>query len=308
MVAELTLAENISESVDLFLHYMANQRRVAPNTVAAYHNDLRQFADYLRAQNGYPNLTADEPTLRQLDAASVAGFVLCLREKGYAQATIARKIAAVKSFFQYAAESGLVSTNPASALDSPRVRRAAPHAVSADEVTALIEDGCAGDMPDDLRNRAMLTLLYHSGMRVSEVVALDLQDVDLERGFIRCRGRGNRVRAIPLAEPALVALRCYLGDGRPFLLRGEGDETEALFLNHRGTRLTRQGFWLIMKDRARQAGVSTPMTPHTLRHSFAMHHLGNGTALRDLKELLGHVNISTTQIYTLADRAAAARI
>ena len=308
MVVESTLAEKVNEGVDLFLHYMANQRRVAPNTVAAYHNDLRQFADYLRGQSGLAAVNSDEPILRRLDAASVAGFVLYLREKGYAQATIARKIAAVKSFFQYAADSGFISTNPATALDSPRVRRTAPHAVSADEVTALIEDGCAGDMPDDLRNRAMLTLLYHSGMRVSEVVALDLQDVDLDRVAIRCRGRGNRVRAIPLAEPALQALRCYLGDGRPFLLRGEGEETDALFLNHRGTRLTRQGFWLIMKDRARQAGVSTPMTPHTLRHSFALHHLGNGTALRDLKELLGHVNISTTQIYTLTESAATARM
>jgi integrase/recombinase XerD len=308
MVAELTITEKVSEGVDLFLHYMANQRRVAPNTVAAYHNDLRQFVEYLQGQLGVTPGDFSEPMLHQLDSASVAGFVLYLREKGYAQATIARKIAAVKSFFQYASESGLVSSNPASALDSPRVRRAAPHAVSADEVTALIEDGCAGDMPDDLRNRAMLTLLYHSGMRVSEVVALDLQDVDLDRGFVRCRGRGNRVRAIPLAEPALISLKCYLSDGRPFLLRGEGDETEALFLNHRGTRLTRQGFWLIMKDRARQAGVSSPMTPHTLRHSFALHHLGNGTALRDLKELLGHVNISTTQIYTLSERTARVRI
>jgi integrase/recombinase XerD len=158
-------------------------------------------------------------------------------------------------------------------------------------------------MPDDLRNRAMLTLLYHSGMRVSEVVALDIADADLQRTLVRCRGRGGRVRTIPLADPARLALEMYLKDGRPFLARNEDTDAGPLFLNHRGTRLTRQGFWLIMKDRAREAGIETAITPHTLRHSFALHHLGNGTALRDLKELLGHVNISTTQIYTLAEPA-----
>jgi integrase/recombinase XerD len=300
MLADLTMVDKLADSINVFLHYMANQRRVAPNTVAAYHNDLRQFREYVAS---CPELEVNESGFPQMDAAAVAGFVLYLREKGYAQATVARKIAAVKSFFQYAAEVGLVTDNPASTLDSPRVRRVAPRAVSPAEVNALIDDGCAGDMPDDLRNRAMLTLLYHSGMRVSEVVALDVADIDVNRATIRCRGRNNRVRMIPLAVPALEALRAYLTDGRPYLTRGEGEEDEGLFLNHRGTRLTRQGFWLIMKDRARQAGVVTPMTPHTLRHSFALHHLGNGTGLRELKELLGHVNISTTQIYTLSEQS-----
>jgi len=300
MLADLTTADKLSDTVNIFLHYMANERRVAPNTVAAYHNDLRQFREYVAS---CPELDVNEAGFPQMDAAAVAGFVLYLREKGYAQATVARKIAAVKSFFQYAAEVGLVAENPASTLDSPRVRRAAPRAVSPEEVQALIDSGCAGDMPDNLRNRAMLTLLYHSGMRVSEVVALDVSDIEITKATVRCRGRANRVRVIPLAVPALEALREYLDDGRPYLTRGEGDEDQALFLNHRGTRLTRQGFWLIMKDRARQAGVATPMTPHTLRHSFALHHLGNGTGLRELKELLGHVNISTTQIYTLSEQA-----
>src|SRR5205085_1096204 len=240
--------------------HMANHRRVAPNTVAAYHNDLRQFADH-GGSVGAGMSPDGESGSEELDAKAVAGFVLYLREKGYAQATVARKIAAVKSFFQYAAEVGLVAENPASTLDSPRVRRAAPRAVSPEEVQALIDAGCAGDMPDDLRNRAMLTLLYHSGMRVSEVVALDVCDIDTAKATVRCRGRANRVRVIPLSAPALDSLREYLDDGRPYLTRGEGDEDEGLFLNHRGTRLTRQGFWLIMKDRARQAGVATPMTP-----------------------------------------------
>jgi integrase/recombinase XerD len=303
MSAGISLDKGLSDLIDQFLHHLANQRRVAPNTVAAYHNDLRQFAEYV-GTSGSEVLEGVAPDGEQLTAPAVAGFVLYLREKGYAQATVARKIAAVKSFFHYAAEAGLVKENPAAALDSPRVHRAVPRAVSPSDVQALLESGCAGQMPDDMRNRAMLTLLYHSGMRVSEVVALDIADVDLKRATVRCRGRAGRVRAIPLVEAARVALEGYLADGRPFLTRGSDEsDSGALFLNHRGTRLTRQGFWLIMKDRARDAGIATPITPHTLRHSFALHHLDSGTALRDLKELLGHVNISTTQIYTLADPA-----
>jgi integrase/recombinase XerD len=298
------LEDGLADKIDLFLRYIANERRVAPNTVAAYHNDLQQFRDYLQSSAGAISYAAATGTgeLGGLDAGAVAGFVLHLREKGYAQATVARKIAAVKSFFRYAAEAGFVPSNPAAALDSPRVHRAVPQAVSPSEVQALLETGCAGDMPDDLRNRAMLTLLYHSGMRVSELVALDLADVDLGGGVVLCRGRASRVRSIPLPEPALLALTDYLKAGRPALLRLNGQDEAALFLNHRGSRLTRQGFWLIMKDRAREAGIKVPMTPHTLRHSFAVHHLGSGVALRELKELLGHVNISTTQIYTLASR------
>jgi integrase/recombinase XerD len=307
------LPDELSDQIERFLHYLAEQRRVAPNTVAAYGNDLRQFAQYFESTDdqlrapGVPvdgSLATDDDDRAGLSSGAVAGFVLHLREKGYAQATVARKVAAVKSFFHYASENGIIAHNPAAAVDSPRVHRAAPQAVDPSDVQLLLETGCAGDMPDDLRDRAMLTLLYHSGMRVSELVALNEQDVDFEAAVVSCRGRGGRVRSIPLAEHASAVLQEYLENGRPFLGRTNGAATmAALFLNHRGTRLTRQGFWLIMRERARVAGVMAPMTPHALRHSFALHHLGSGTPLRDLKELLGHVNISTTQIYTLAERA-----
>jgi len=293
------IAHELSETVDHFLRHMANQRRAAPNTVSAYHNDLTQFHDYLAssAPSGSRNRIVG---LEDVDAGAVAGFVLYLRTRGYSQATIARKVAAVKSFFRYASEAGLVVTNPALALDSPQVHRAAPQAAQPADVEALLEAAGSRETPDDFRNRAMITLLYHSGMRVGEVVALDVGDLDLEQGSVRCRGRAGRVRSIPIALQACECLRTYLSDGRPYLARGEGEESDALFLNHRGTRLTRQGFWLIMKDRARQAGIGTQITPHSLRHSFALHHLGSGTALRTLKDLLGHVNISTTQIYAHA--------
>ncbi|MBM2810557.1 MAG: phage integrase family protein [Chloroflexi bacterium] len=296
----------LTEDIDKFLHHMANQRRVAANTVSAYHNDLRQFEEYLVSEhsNGSFQSVAEPVTIDGLDSGAVAGFVLHLREKGYAQATVARKVAAVKSFFGYASDVGLVLSNPTLSLDSPRVRRAIPQAVSESDVRALLASASEMESPDDRRNRAMLTLLYHTGMRVSELVALDLKDVDTLDRIVLCRGRGGRVRSIPMGEPAVSAIQSYLGEGRPFLARGVADNADALFLNHRGTRLTRQGFWLIMKDCARQAGITAAITPHTLRHSFALHRLGTGTTLRDLKELLGHVNISTTQIYALADRGA----
>jgi len=300
------VADGLSEHIDQFLFHLSDQRRVASNTIAAYGNDLRQFSQYLRLTNVVGVSSVAEGSL--LDPGTVAGFVLHLREKGYAQATVARKVAAVKSFCHYAAEIGLISHNPAAAVDSPRVHRAAPQAVDPEHVSALLDVGCAGDMPDDFRDRAMLTLLYHSGMRVSELVALDEPDVDFDASIVSCRGRAGRVRAIPLADSARIVLQDYRLNGRPYLARAEAAGPSALFLNHRGTRLTRQGFWLIMRERARIAGLNVPITPHALRHSFALHHLGNGTPLRDLKELLGHVNISTTQIYTLANRATKAPV
>jgi integrase/recombinase XerD len=297
------LNDGLADTIATFLSYMAHQRRVAANTVTAYRNDLNQFMTYLRAWTGAEE-GPDQPIgVQFLDSAAVAGFVLYLREKGYAQATVARKLAAVKSFFHYTADMGLVPRNPASGLDSPRVRRIAPQAVDPSDVRALLEEGCAGETPSDLRDRAMLTLLYHSGMRVSELVTLDVVDLDLDAEAVHCRGRGGRVRSIPLAMNALEAVRAYIADGRPSLARSDENAQRPLFLNHRGMRLTRQGFWLIMRDRARQAQIDAPITPHALRHSFALHQLGSGTPLRDLKELLGHVNISTTQVYTLAERA-----
>lgn len=303
------VSAGLPEGIDLFLQHLSHERRVAPNTVAAYDNDLRQFREFVVA-SARGRGDGQEPgiSLVGVDLGTLAGFVFHLRDKGYAQATVARKIAAVKSFFHYAVEAGLVGENPASSLDSPRVRRAAPVAVSPAEVEVLIEAGCAGEGPDALRNRAMLTLLYHSGMRVSEVVGLDVSDVNVGGLTVSCRGRGGRVRVLPLAAAARESVDAYLSRAWPVLARSRGADTSALFLNQRGTRLTRQGFWLIMKERAREAGIDTSITPHTLRHSFALHRLGNGTALRDLKELLGHVNISTTQIYTLVGQEEPAQV
>jgi len=291
---------------DTFLQFLTAERRLSPNTLAAYRNDLRQFEEYLAIRqhdplgNGSTNGTA---TLAPADPANasremVAGFFLSLREdKGYSAATIARKMAAVKSMFHYLVRQGAVTTNPTADLGSPEVKKPLPRAISVGDIDRLMRQADKKITPEGLRDRAMLHLLYATGMRVTELVTLDLSDLDFEKSAVRCVGRGLRVRYLPVDAKALVVLRDYLERGRPQLLR-PGSPTAALFLNHRGQRLTRQGFWLIMKAVARESGVTDDVTPHTLRHSFAAHRLSDGLTLPKLRELLGHANISTTQIYT----------
>lgn len=302
---------------DSFLQFLAAEKRLSPNTLAAYRNDLRQFEEYLAVRqhdplgtgktNGNANgiVAPADPTTASRE--QVAGFFLSLREdKGYSAATIARKMAAVKSMFHYLTRQGFITANPAADLGSPEVKKPLPRAISVDDVDRLMRQADKKGTPEGLRDRGMLHLLYATGMRVTELVTLDLNDLDFERGAVRCVGRGLRVRNLPVDQKSLIVLRDYLERGRPQLLR-PGSPTSALFLNHRGQRLTRQGFWLIMKAVARESGVTSEVTPHTLRHSFAAHKLSDGLALPKLRELLGHANISTTQIYTQVKTEAAPR-
>jgi integrase/recombinase XerD len=305
----------VIHDADSFLQFLADEKRLSPNTLAAYRNDLRQFEEYLAARqhdplgtgstNGTSVVAPADPTTASRE--QVAGFFLSLREdKGYSAATIARKMAAVKSLFHYLARHGWITTNPTADLGSPEVKKPLPRAISVDDVDRLLRQADKKGTPEGLRDRAMLHLLYATGMRVSEVVTLDLNDLDFERAAVRCVGRGLRVRNLPVDQRSLIVLRDYLERGRPQLLR-PGAPTTALFLNHRGQRLTRQGFWLIMKAVARESGVTSEVTPHTLRHSFAAHKLSDGLALPKLRELLGHANISTTQIYTQVKSETAPR-
>lgn len=293
---------------DSFLQFLAAEKRLSPNTLSAYRNDLRQFEEYLAARqhdplgNGSPNgnghtiLAPADPTTASRE--QIAGFFLSLREdKGYSAATIARKMAAVKSMFHYLTRQGVIEANPTADIGSPEVKKPLPRAISVDDVDRLMRQAEKKQSPEGLRDRAMLHLLYATGMRVTELVTLDLNDLDFERAAVRCVGRGLRVRNLPVDPRSLIVIRDYLERGRTQLLR-PGAPTSALFLNHRGQRLTRQGFWLIMKAVARESGVTSEVTPHTLRHSFAAHKLSDGLALPKLRELLGHANISTTQIYT----------
>jgi len=205
-------------------------------------------------------------------------------------------VAAVKSFFKFLEDIGQISTNPAKELETPRAEKHLPATISAEDVDRLLA-APSDDTPAGLRDRAMLELLYATGLRVSELVSLNVNDVDLDEGTVRCMGKGKKERVLPLYEKARYALYRYLEHGRPQLL-GKDNRQDALFLNRRGTRLTRQGLWLIIKRYVEQIGITQNVTPHTLRHSFATHMLRGGADLREVQQMLGHANITTTQIYT----------
>jgi integrase/recombinase XerD len=276
-------------NIDSFLDHIAAERGFSPNTAGAYRNDLRQFIGFL-ADRSINNWSLEPETLH--------AFQLSLLERRYADTTLARKVAAVRSFLNFLRSEGIIDRDLAAHLDSPTVGKYLPHAIS----ERLVEDLLAmprGDSPIGLRDLSMLRMLWATGMRVSELAALDLRSVDLQTDTVRCLGKGGKERVIPFGLHARSCLSRYLDDGRPYLARKP--EEPALYLNHHGERLTRQGFWLILKAYAKGAGIEN-VSPHTLRHSFATHLLNNNADLRVVQELLGHSNISTTQIYTHVSR------
>lgn len=281
------------QHVEAFLAHLASERRFSANTLSAYRNDLRQLRTYLDGQG---------VTGWAVDSAAVVGFVIWLKEKQYSPASLARKLAATKSFFGFLRKRGVVPTDPSLPVRSPRVGRTAPKIVSADEVERLLAAPSARKTPEGARDAAMFALLYATGMRVSELVALDLAAVNVEARTLRCVGRRGRERILQFDEKAQFALQRYLAGPRDDLARG--GRISALFLNHRGDRLTRQGFWLLVKAYAEEAEIKTALSPHTIRHSFASHLLGSGAQLREVQQKLGHANISTTQIYRQAAVAA----
>lgn len=303
--------ENLmQQEVESFLNYLSVEKGFSPNTVAAYHNDLTQFCEFLLAKAKEDPLWSDDGSVQsgcEIDWSSIQkmrilSFIMALRDRKYASSTVARKVAAIKSFFHFLVAEGIVKSDPTENLDSPKVGKSLPRTLSTEEVDELLEQPSRMTTPEALRDKAMLELLYATGMRVSELTSLNVDDLSLSAGYVRCVGKGNKERLVPVYPQALKAVEEYLLGGRPQLARCQ--EENALFLNHRGDRLTRQGFWLIVKAYAKQAGVPQDITPHTLRHSFATHMLNSGADLRSVQELLGHANISTTQIYThlTADR------
>jgi integrase/recombinase XerD len=284
--------DNVSirrERVDDFLSYIEVERGYSENTLAAYRNDLAQFLDYLEGQ---PSVT----TWASVDQDVIVDYVLSLKEREYSSATVARKVAAIKSFCHFLLAEGDVRDDPTAALDSPRVKKRLPRTLSREDMERLLAAPHAVGGPKGLRDAALLDVLYSTGMRVSEVVALNVDDVNTASGSVRCFGKGGKERIIPMYDQAVLSLRAYLETGRLAFLRDATDR--ALFLNARGTRLTRQGLWLIIKDYVAESGIEADVTPHTLRHSFATHLLDGGAGLREVQQLLGHSNVSTTQIYT----------
>ncbi len=276
-----------------FLIYLTTVKGFSANTSEAYRSDITQLMDWLATPS--EGLAAPE-SWADVSRDHLLEFVSHLNSREYATTTIARKIAAVKSFFSYMTTHDLVDSDPSEGLSSPKVGRALPSPLGVDEVESLLNQPRGKSTPEAMRASAMLELLYATGMRVSELVSLSVADINLDEGYVRCRGKGYKERIIPVYPEAIRALRTYIDEARP-RLRRRRDEP-ALFLNRRGNRLTRQGFWLLLKSLAAEAGITHSITPHTLRHSFATHLLRGGAALRHVQELLGHSSISTTQIYT----------
>ncbi len=280
-------------SIGQFLSYLSTDKGASANTIAAYRNDLAQFSEYVCGACANGNSAAS-----RVDRALVLGYLGELKARSYAESTVARKVAAIKSFFGFLTAEGIVEADPTESLKSPKVGKALPKPMSVHQIDELLEQPARRSTPEAKRDRAMLELLYATGMRVTELVSLSVDDVALAdtTAHVRCLGKGAKERTIPIHEQAAEAVRTYVDEARPRLVRLRNER--ALFVNRRGERLTRQGFWLILKNYARAANIEVDVTPHTLRHSFATHMLRGGMPLRNVQEILGHANISTTQIYT----------
>lgn len=281
------------EDINSFLNYLSVEKGFSENTAEAYHNDLYQLANFAEEQ---ASKFGSIPSWGNFSRQAMLSYLLHLKEKRYAPTTVARKIAAAKSFFGFMVAEGKLRDNPTQNLGSLKIGKSLPKPISISQVRLLLEQPGKLSTPEAKRDTAMLQLLYATGMRVSELVSLNMKDIDTEGGFVRCFGKGHKERLIPIHQRAASAVDEYVGEDRPRLAHSK--QETALFLNARGDRLTRQGFWQILKGYAKSANLDIHVTPHTLRHSFATHMLSGGANLRSVQELLGHANISTTQVYT----------
>lgn len=275
--------------VQQFLDYIMEEKGYSTNTLAAYRNDLSQFVEQIESKID---------SWEQVDRNLIIDYIMAMKaDQEYASSTVARKVAAIKSFFHYLVDHGLLEDDPTATLDSPKVRKRLPKAISAEDLERLLAEPANDRTAKGLRDRALLELLYATGLRVTEVVSLDVEDVNLASSTLRLvRSRDKAERIVPIHDRAIEPLREYMERGRMQLLR-DADE-QALFLNHRGHRLTRQGLWLIVKHYVREVGIVEDVTPHTLRHTFAAHLIERKANLEYVQEILGHASISTTQVYT----------
>lgn len=264
---------------------MKNDKRLSLNTLQSYKRDIEQYITYLKDMK-IQNIANTNKT-------TVIAYLLHLQKKGRATSTISRNLASIRSFYQYLTKKGIISQDPTENLESPKVEKKLPQILSTKEVELLLEQPKCDDLKG-YRDKAMLELLYATGIRVSELISLDLDDVNLEMQYIRCN-KGARERIVPIGSVSVNALQEYLTKSRNLLI--QRPDEKALFVNVNGKRLTRQGFWKIIKQYKNQAKINKDITPHTLRHSFAAHLLENGADLRSIQEMLGHSDISSTQIY-----------
>ena len=279
----------MNEHVEKFIAHLVSERNLTANTTSAYRTDLNQFLSFMA--------TRKVSDMSRAENADVLAFMLFLKEKQYSNATVARRTAAVKSFYAFLVSIRAVSIDPTNAIESPKVEREAPKSLTPNQVDELMELPQRVRSPERTRDRAMFEVLYCSGVRVSELVGLNIGDIDMNKKIIRCVGKGKKLRILPISESALTALEEYLDNAYSQLVMEKQSPERTLFVNHRGGRLTRQGFWLILKQYADELGVAD-LTPHMLRHSFAAHMITSGVDLRRVQTLLGHASLSTTQIYS----------
>lgn len=277
----------MEELIDVFLNYLSVERGLSNNTIVSYRKDLASYLDFLK--NRQIN------TLSRAARKDITDFMLAQKDKGISTNSIARRLAAIRMFHRFLVREKILKSDPASLVDSPRLWKKIPETLSLNEVGALLNQPNIRDT-QGRRDKAILETLYATGMRVSEAVGLRMNNINLDIGFLRCIGKGNKERIIPLGSKAVQSLKRYLEMGRPKILKNR--ECEFLFLNRFGKKISRQSLWKIVKRYARQARIKKPIKPHILRHSFATHLLERGADLRSVQEMLGHANISTTQIYT----------
>ncbi len=272
----------MDEEIRNFKTYLLVEKKYSSNTIEAYTRDLKKFYAFTKLEAS------------QITEKDIHDYLKYLKQEGIQERSVSRVISCLKSFYKFLLIDKVVTRNPMENIEIPKLKKSLPHALSEEEVNALLEVPLVDHF--SYRNKAMLELLYASGLRVSELVSLTLQDIDLENASLRVMGKGSKERIVPMGEYACYFVRLYLEEHRIFLIKKEYNDY--LFLNNHGKKLTRQGFFKIIKERAREAGIKKELSPHTLRHSFATHLLNHGADLRSIQELLGHSDISTTQIYT----------
>jgi integrase/recombinase XerD len=291
------MAGDSHAAVAAFLDHLVAERGLSPNTVAAYRRDLAKADRWLVRHAGVP--------LAGADAGELVDLLRALREAGMASTTVARMLSTLRMYFRFLVGEELRLDDPTRLLESPRPWRSLPRYLEASEVEALL-GAPETDLPRGQRDRALLEVLYATGLRVSELVGLRREDVNLEAGFVQVRGKGGKERLVPLGDQARAAVRQFLEKGRGALLKGR--DSTVLFPTAQGRPLSRQAFWKNLRRLALRAGIATRLSPHTLRHSFATHLLEHGADLRTVQALLGHENITTTQIYTHVSRERLRRI
>jgi len=281
----------MKELIDTFIDYLMVERGLSDNTISSYRGDLSAYINFISKRN----ITALSKTTKN----NVTGFMLYQKDRGVSAGSIARRLAAIKSFYRFLVRERVLQEDPSSLVDTPKLWKKIPQTLSVNEVERLLAQPNIRQK-QGIRDKAILETLYACGMRVSEAVNLKIKDVNLEVGFLRCVGKGNKERVIPLGKKASASIKRYIELSRPHLLGGKVSPN--VFISRLGRKISRQSFWKLIKKYAKRAGIKKPMKPHILRHSFATHLLERGADLRSVQEMLGHSNISTTQIYTHIDR------